>query len=39
MEEDWNVLLAYHVAGMGLVNHEDIGAIACHMFQISVNEE
>ena len=39
MEEDWNVLLAHHVTGMGLVNHENTGAIACHMFQIIMNKE
>jgi len=38
IEEDWNVMLAHHVTGMGLVNHEDTGTIACHVFQIIMKE-
>jgi len=39
MEENWNVMLAYHVTGMGLVNREDTGTVACHVFQIIMNKK
>ena len=39
MEEDWNVMLAHHETGLGLVNHEVTGAVACHIFQIIMNKE
>jgi len=39
IQKDWNVMLAHHVTGMGLVNHEDTGTLACHMFQIIMNKE
>jgi hypothetical protein len=31
IQEDWNVMLAHHATGMGLVNHDDTGAIARHV--------
>jgi hypothetical protein len=39
MEYHWNIMLAHHVAGMGLVYYKDIGSKACDLFQIIVNRK